>query len=258
MKSKKLLIIGAGLAQVDAIRRARDIGYYLLASDGSKDAPGLKIANEARVIDVKDAKANLAWAKEAKVDGVLSYASDITLPTVLAVREALGFPGLSRRPMEISLDKAAQRILFKKAGLAQPGFEIVDNPRSFKAAVERFKHSCVAKPVDNAGSRGVTLIFSKNQIEGAFSVAREHSKSGKIIVEAYVEGTELTVEGFSVRGKQHILTISDKYKPEGPYRVATQLAYPAALTKKQEKQVIDLMTAAYAAMGLIILRPIPR
>ena len=113
MINKKLLVIGAGLAQFDAIRKAADMGYYVLASDGSPDAPGLKIASEARVIDVKDIKGNLQWARDAKIDGVVSYASDITLPAVLSVREALGLPGLGRIHMETSLDKSRQRKIFK-------------------------------------------------------------------------------------------------------------------------------------------------
>ncbi|MBF0522450.1 MAG: ATP-grasp domain-containing protein [Candidatus Omnitrophica bacterium] len=250
MKNKKLLVIGAGLAQVDAIQKAKDLGYDILASDGSSKAEGLKVANEARVLDVKDIEGNLAWAKEAKIDGVISYASDITLPTVLAIREALVLPGLGRQPMEISLDKSQQRVRFKKAGLAQPDFDIVENLEDFKKVLKRMGLPLVSKPVDNAGSRGVTLIFEMSQVDVAFQMAKEHTKVGKILVEQYIEGTELTVEGFSVDKKHHILTISDKYKPAGPYRVATQLAYPADITDKQEKQVIDLMTAAYDVMGV--------
>jgi len=76
-----------------AIARAREIGYEVYASDGSKEAPGLRLANASQVIDVKDVEGNLAWAKKLGINGVLSYASDISLPTVLAVRPALGLPG---------------------------------------------------------------------------------------------------------------------------------------------------------------------
>ena len=72
MKKKKLLIIGAGLAQVDAILRAKTLGYYVLVSDGLEQAEGLKVADEARIIDVTDSKGNLSWAKERKIDAVVS------------------------------------------------------------------------------------------------------------------------------------------------------------------------------------------
>jgi biotin carboxylase len=245
--SKKILVIGAGLAQTDAIKRAREIGYYVLASDGSADAPGLNIANEGRVIDVKDVEGNLNWAKEAEINGVISYASDVTLPTVLAIREELGLPGLSRIPMEISLDKSSQRRRFKQASLPQPYFEIIENEAGLKRAVKNIGVPLVIKPVDNSGSRGVTLVERDEQLPSAYLAAIENSKKGLAIAEEFMEGTELTAEGLSVDGIHHILAISDKFKPEGSYRVATRLSYPAAISHEQEQEVIDLMRAAYDA-----------
>lgn len=248
--SKKILVIGAGLAQADAIRKSRDLGYHIMASDISPDAPGLKAAHERRIFDVKDIESNLDWARDAKIDGVISYASDITLPTVQAVREALDLPGLGRVPMEISLDKSRQRQLFKEAGLSQPAFGIVDDVNELERATAKIGFPLVIKPVDNAGSRGVALIEEPGQLQSAFTAAIENSKKGLVIVEEFMEGTELTIEGFSINGSHHILAISDKFKPDGSYRVATQLAYPAAISDELEKEVIDLMCAAYDAAGI--------
>lgn len=112
---KRILVIGAGVAQKDAIVRTKKLGYEVCASDGSPHALGLKEANLSKIIDVKDVASNLAWAKKLRVEGVISYASDIALPTVLSIRETLGLPGLGRNPMEISLDKGRQRTLFQQA-----------------------------------------------------------------------------------------------------------------------------------------------
>jgi biotin carboxylase len=245
--SKKLLVIGAGLAQEDAIRRAREIGYTVLASDGSPDAVGLRHADRSRVIDVKDVQSNLDWARSEKIDGVISYATDVALPTVLAIRETLGFPGLGRVPMEVSLDKSQQRTRFRKAGLAQPDFEVVDNVRDAKLAARTLGFSLVIKPIDNSGSRGVTLLHDGTSLPEAYRIAMQSSAKKLIILEQYIEGTELTVEGISIDGEHHILAISDKFKPEGSYRVATQLAYPAAITSLQEKQVVTLIRGALDA-----------
>ncbi len=250
MRSKKLLVIGAGLAQADAIRRAKELGYHILASDGSAYAEGLALADESRVIDVKDAAGNLDWARAAGVDGVLSYASDITLPTVQAVREAMGLPGLSRLPMEISLNKAEQRRRFEEAGLAQPDFEEVRTPESASLAARRLGLPLVLKPVDNAGSRGVTVVENAHELASSFQLVLDHSHCGSVIIEEFMDGLELTVEGFSVRGEHHILAVSDKFKPEGSYRVATQLAYPAAIPADAEMRVVELMRAAYTAAGV--------
>jgi len=244
-RNKKILVIGAGLAQVDAIRKAKDIGYYILASDVSPEAEGLRLAHESRIIDVTDIESNLEWAKTAGIDGVISYASEITLPTVQAIRESLNLPGLGRVPMEISLDKSKQRECFKTAGLAQPEFEVVDSLNGLNWASERIGFPLVVKPIDNSGSRGVTLVQECAQLSGAFAVASEHSKKKRVIAEKFMEGTELTIEGLSINGLHHILAISDKFKPSGSYRVATQLTYPAAISTALEQQVVALLCKAY-------------
>ncbi len=239
--NKKILVIGAGIAQTDAIKRAKAIGYYVLASDGSPDAEGLRIAHEGRVIDVKDIEGNLRWAKQKKINGVLSYATDVSLPTVLAIRQALNLPGLGRIPLDVSLNKSEQRYRCQRVGVPQPIFEVVDDFKGLQLAAAGFKFPVVIKPVDNSGSRGVVVVYEKDQLENAFSFAINNSPKGLVIIEEFIEGTELTVEGFSVNGEHHILAISDKYKPDGLYRVATQLAYPAAITREQEMQVIELI-----------------
>ena len=245
--SKKILVVGAGLAQVDAIKRCKELGYYVLASDGMPDAPGLKIADERQVIDVKDVERNLAWARKAHIDGVISYASDITLPTVHYIRRELGFPGLGKIPMEVSLNKEEQRERFKKAGLAQPRFKVVDALDGLESLAKELGFPLVVKPVDNSGSRGVTLVHQEDQLRPAYSAAVTNSKRGRVIVEQFIEGMELTVEGFSVNGEHHFLAISDKFKPRSSYRVATQLAYPAAITDEQRQKVVELMKAALDA-----------
>ena len=244
------MVIGAGSSQIDAIQRAKSLGYVVLASDGSKDAPGLLVADEGRLIDVNNVEANLAWAIEAKVDGVISYASDIALNTVLEIREALDLPGLSKRPLEVSLDKAQQRVLFAEKGLSQPEFDLVTSVSELDSAAKKLRFPLVLKPTDNSGSRGVSVVFSYEGLMEAFKIAKKYSKKGKVIVEEFVEGTELTIEGISIDGVHHILAISDKYKPNGCSRVATQLAYPAAISEELRLKVIELMTCAYNAAGI--------
>jgi biotin carboxylase len=247
MTNKKILVIGAGVAQVAAIVRAREIGYHVFASDVSPEAIGLKAAHEGRVIDVKDIEGNLDWAREIKISGVLSYASDVSLPTVLAIRQDLGLPGLSRVPMEVSLNKAEQRNRYQKVSVPQPVFEIVDNLEDFEIAAKGFSYPIVVKPADNSGSRGVSVVYEEKVLPDSYFAAIKNSLMGKVIIEEFMEGTELTVEGFSVNGEHHILAISDKYKPKGSFRVATQLAYPAAITSDQEKEVITLIKKALDA-----------
>ena len=247
---KKILVIGAGVAQVDAIIKAKEIGYEIYTSDGDSRAPGFKQAHGSKVIDVKDVVANLSWAENLGIDGVISYASDITLSTVLAIRERLNLPGLGRLPMEVSLDKSRQRIIFAKNKLPQPNFEVITNYHEAQKAANCIGYPLILKPVDNSGSRGVGLIENEGELETGFAHARQNSKCGTVIIEKCEGGLELTIEGLSVNGKHYILAISDKEKPLSAPTAATQLAYPADITTDQENQVKQLICSAYDAVGV--------
>lgn len=247
---KTILIVGAGVAQKEGILRARDMGYRVVATDGSPDAPGLDSADAFRVIDVKDIPAHLALAEEFQIDGVLSIATDVSLQTVLAVREKFNLPGLSREPLMVGLNKQLQRNMCRKNGIAQPKFRATTEPDEVESIAAEIGYPLVVKPVDNAGSRGVSLVESVSELNAATIEAFDNSVSGTILLEAFVQGKELTVEGFSVDGEHHILAVSEKMKPEETPCVATELAYPAQLTSGERTAVELLMKGVYDAAGV--------
>ena len=73
---KKLLVIGAGFLQNFVIEKAKQLGYYVLAVDGNPDAAGFKNADEYAAINIVDEKACFEYAKEKKIDGVMTAATD--------------------------------------------------------------------------------------------------------------------------------------------------------------------------------------
>ena len=134
--------------------------------------------------------------------------------------------------------------------MPQPVFEVVETLFDLCRSAKSIGFPVVVKPVDNSGSRGVSFVEDEEEFSKACAAARKYSKTGLIIVEKLQKGLELTIEGFSVGGIHHILAISDKFKPENAPCVATQLAYPAAISPKQERDVIDLICSAYNAAGV--------
>jgi len=244
---KKLLVVGAGAVQADGIQLARELGYYVHATDGSPGAPGFELADGFSVMDVKDADAHVALSRELGVDGVISYATDICLPTVLAVREILGLPGLGAEPMRISLNKAEQRIRFRDLEVAQPNFEVVESPEEGRKACLNIGVPLIVKPIDSSGSRGVSLVRHPSEIAAALAGAFANSSKATALVEEFVEGVELTVEGLSIDGKHYILAISDKFKPDDSPTSTIEQVYPAPLSEAQRAKVITLINSIYDA-----------
>jgi len=249
---KTIMFIGAGKYQVPGIEKAKEIGLRTIAIDRDPDVPGLKIADVPVVLDIKDIEGAIKVAKENNIDGVLTIASDIAVPTVAAVAEELDLPGISSEIAKIATNKALMREKFVEYGIPSPRFRKVRTLDEAREAAEEIGFPVVIKPVDNAGSRGVSKVDNMDESVGAFNHAQKHSRIGDVIVEEFIEGIECTIEGMTYNNKTEILAISEKKKPEGHYRVATDLTYPPSFPSEVIENIKNVVKLAIEAIGIDI------
>ena len=94
---KRVLIIGAGFLQNFVIKKAKNLGYYTIAIDGNPNAVGFKNADEYKTINIVDEAACLEYAKQMKIDGVLTAATDYGVLSASYVAKELGLPGLTMK-----------------------------------------------------------------------------------------------------------------------------------------------------------------
>jgi biotin carboxylase len=245
-----LLVVGAGKFQVPAIVTARKMGLKVVTTDLNPNAPGFKLADYYRVVDVKDEAANLKVAKEFKVDGVIGICSELSVRTVSWVTGQLGLPGLKYDAAVAATDKAVMRTRFKQAGLPSPEFAKVTTLKEARETILNLGLPVVMKPTDSSGSRGVTKIEDLSALESSFTQAKAASHSGDIIVEQFMEGTEMTVEGLSSGGKHRILAMSDKKRIPFPYCVSIDLTYPPHFSRESLDKTRDLIISALDALGI--------
>ena len=203
---KKILIIGAGDYQAPAIQRARQLGHEVYSVDYKEKQSGFAYANGYRIIDVKNKEACLAYAKELKVDGVLTWGATLTLPTVSYIGEAMGLPCMPMKTSEISRSKYQIRKKLTDCGLNSGGetFE-VHNWEEVKR--ETFKIPFVVKPCDGSGSKGVKVVFDESKIESAIQYAFDGARNGEIYVEPFIPGEEFSVEAYTCEGEVYIYSI---------------------------------------------------
>ncbi|MBW2408635.1 MAG: ATP-grasp domain-containing protein, partial [Deltaproteobacteria bacterium] len=247
---RTILFIGAGPAQSKGISTAKRLGYRVLAIDGNPSAPGLGLADIAKVIDVTDIEEAIKMAKRFKVDGVLSIASDICLPAVAAVNEALGLKGLSKNQVNLTTNKALMRKRFRENSIPGPNFSVFCDEDEIADACTTVGFPSVIKPVDSAGSRGVYYVNSIDQASKAFQVAKTYSYSGYVILEEFMPGKEVSVEAFVAQGKIKILTLSDKVRTPPPYLLDTALQFPSAYKSFIQNQIKDTAYRAIKALEL--------
>ena len=200
---KRILFLGGAPTQIPPLKYAREQGHYVITCDYLPNNPGHKYADEYYNVSTTDKEAVLELAVRLKIDGIIAYASDPAAPTAAYVAEILGLPGNPYKSVEI----LARKDLFR-AFLAENGFN-VPRSRSFykldkaKQWLNEIGIPAFIKPVDSSGSKGVTNLQDKSQLEEAFNHALQFSREKKVVVEEAImrKGHQVAGDGFVVDGK---------------------------------------------------------
>ncbi len=247
---KKVLIIGAGSVQATGIRRAKEMGCTVIATDGNPRAPGLAHADMAVVIDVKDIPRTVALAKKQRIDGVLCIAVEAAVKTVAAVASEMGLPGLSPEAAEKATNKGLMRKFWALEGVPSPSSFGCRSLQDAQHASSDVGLPVVVKPADNAGSRGVSFVDRPEDLPQAYKKALSCSESGLVLIEAFMAGVEMSVEAFSYKGKIHILALSDKMRTSPPSLLDMTVLFPSSQPAHVQRGVERIAEAAIVALGI--------
>jgi biotin carboxylase len=248
--NKTILIIGAGDAQLGGIRKAREMGCRVIAVDGNPSAPGLAEADLGKALDIMDFTKIIELAREQHIDAAMAIASEICLPTVARVNDALGLKGMTLNQAVLMTDKGAMRYAYGKAGVPGPKYAIFSQAGELLDASVKTGFPAVLKPVDSAGSRGVSYVACAEELNIAFSKARNYSRCGRFILEEFMPGIEVSVEAFVCNGKISILTLSDKHRTEPPYLLDTAVMFPSSHTREMQEEIKAVAIKAIKALGI--------
>lgn len=202
----KILVVGGGTYQVPLIRRIRELGHQAYCVDKNPEAPGFAAADGCRCADIMDREACLRYAKELGIHGVATYGATITLPTVSYIGQAMGLPAL---PMDTA-ELAASKYKIKKA-LVEHGCNSRGCLEEFRSLSEAEKACldipCVVKPSDGSGSKGVTVVQTRQQLLPALRYAFDSARFGEVYAEGFVPGEEYSAEAFVCQGKVHVYAV---------------------------------------------------
>lgn len=251
MKEKKrILFVGAGQQQLHAIKHAKSKGYQCFTLDGDDQAAGFECSDGYAIGDIRDPNFVIQSALEFNVDGIVVISTDIPVVAAAKACQELGFASVSPHSAEVSVNKFLQRHLMRDAGLLTPNFKKFHDQLSFEASISEIGFPCVVKPVDGSGSRGVTLVQGKNDLNAAMHSALANSKIGQGLIEKFVEGPEIAVDGFVINGQLRIIAISDKLRSKGSYLVDTEVLFPSILEASDKLNVQKIAQKAVSVCGL--------
>jgi biotin carboxylase len=245
-----LVVIPAGRWQIKGIQVALDCGMNVLAFDSDPKALGLSVATKSIIINVRDSKAVLAAINSSGIfpEGVINFASEVGMSTAAEIRKKYRLTGPNINLTKLLTDKSKQRRIWQKHGVPNPNWRVFSDVNHVLKIVQHIGYPCIIKPVDNAGSRGVTKVENINDLINAANSALRFSKQGLALIEAFMEGTEYTVETFGNGINNYVLAVTKKKKVSVTKgTVAIELSTASDI--KKEKIVSDSAISALNALG---------
>ena len=156
---KKILIIGAGFLQDFVIQKAKAMGYQTLTVDMDPRAPGFAHADYHAVINIVDEKACLKYAKEEKIDGVMTAATDYGVLTASYIARELHLPGLNYEAAKLIKNKYRVRKCLYESSVddTKQSYE-VDDSTDIASLCNQVSFPVMVKPCDGSGSRGASRV----------------------------------------------------------------------------------------------------
>lgn len=247
---KKLLIIGASILQLPAIKKAKEMGLYVAVLDFNPNAIGIPYADEYFNASTMDENAVLEVAKSFKPDGIMTLATDMPMRGVAKVSDTLGLHSISYQTALKATDKYDMIKAFEEHNVPAPWFYLIKDVAEVDKLKDRLSYPCIMKPTDNAGSHGVVKIHSYEELIEKYEYSHSSSRGGNVIVEEYLDGCEVSVEVMVVDGKINILQITDKLTTEAPYFVEMGHSQPSRLSIDIQNQIKDVAERACKAIGI--------
>ena len=249
---KKVLIIGASILQLPAIRKAKELGYYVGVADYNPNAVGVAEADEYFNVSTIDVDGVVKVAKIFKPDGIMTLATDMPMRAVAKACEVCGLPGISFDTAIKATDKGEMIKAFEAASVEHPWYYIVPSRAELTTLIDEITYPCIMKPTDNAGSRGVVLCHSREELESEYIYSRQESRGGRVIIEEYLEGPEFSIEIMVVDGEPHVLQITDKLTTGAPHFVEMGHSQPTRQNEANREKIRDLAVRACKAVGIHI------
>ena len=239
----------------DFLAAAGRLGVEVVVGSERRQAMADAIGDRAIVVPLGNV--------DAAVDIIVALHDRLSLDAVLAVDDqgvavaaaASARLGLAHNPVDAvaaTRDKAVLRARLAAAAVAQPNYGLVAPGQSVAAAAAQVGYPCVVKPVSRSGSQGVIRV--DDDVQAVAAVDRVRAIVGPlepVLVEGFVVGAEVAVEGLLVAGALQVLAVFDKpISLDGPFFEETIYVTPSRQPALVQASMAATVASAAAALGL--------
>lgn len=244
------LAVGAGREQLPSIARAQARGLRVVALDGSPQAEGLRIADIGEVVDLEDTNAVSRIAKTHGVSFTLPLPIGRLLTTQAAVHNALGLRGVSHECALACTDKHHFQRKMQDAGISVPWQKLLLNEQELRKWNPReLTYPVVLKPRRGSGSRGVRVIPAQQDWPTALLEDIRNTPKDGWIVEQYIYGVALGVDGVLINGSPKVVLVRKKQLSPWPHRVELAYRAPTLLSPKTMHQLDSMLSTAWNTLN---------
>ena len=211
---KKLLLLGGSRYLLPVIREAKALGCHTITCDYLPDNIAHRYSDEYHNVSITDMDAVLKLAEKLNIDGIMSFACDPGVVTAAYVAEQLGLPNVGPyESVAILQDKGRFRSFLREHGFQVPSSSTFDSVGAALSQKDRFTWPQIVKPVDSAGSKGVSRVDSPEELEKAIRYALSFSRCGRFIMEDFIQqqGFSSDTDCFSVDGELRFVSFDNQY-----------------------------------------------
>lgn len=255
MAQKKLMLLGGLRYLLPVIKAAHEQGYYVITADYLPNNIAHKYSDEYCNVSIIDKEAVLAKARDLKIDGILSHAVDPGVTTAAYVAEKMGLPfQCSYEAACIMQDKSLFRKFLAENGFNCPNAKGYSNAEDALKDVDYFNWPVIVKPVDSAGSKGVTKVENKADLATAIATALSSSISKNFIIEDFLDkvGAQSSADIFTVNGKLVYPAYSDQLfdkNAANPYTPAIEI-WPASMEQKFQDDLTNQLQRLFTHLNV--------
>ncbi|MES5135830.1 ATP-grasp domain-containing protein [Prevotella amnii] len=204
MKQKRLMLLGGLSYLLPVIREAHNMGIYVITADYLPNNIAHKYSDEYCNVSIIDKEEVLKKAQSLQIDGIMSFAVDPGVVSAAYVAEKMQLPfQCSYKAATILQNKHLFRQFLTENGFNSPKAKGYNNVDEALEDVDFFSWPVIVKPVDSAGSKGVSKVERKEDLSEAISYALSEAHNGYFIIEEFLEkeGNSSGIEAY-IQGEQ--------------------------------------------------------
>lgn len=206
MKTKMqeaIICLAAGPSQVLVIKKAREMGFRVIAVDQNPKAVGFAFADEKIVMSTYEPIPiinRLRDFKKYEIRGLINRSSGPPVVTAARISRAFSLPGIDPDTAEVMVSKFKLNTACRKEGIRVPDCQVAQ--ALTEVNLDKVSYPAIIKPsLSLVGKGGVRIVKRQSGLQRAFGITKEFSCDGWVNIEKYIDGEDICLMAMVQNGK---------------------------------------------------------